>query len=557
MNAIPGLPLAASALFVLLAVLAWVGLPESRQRSAYWKLALLAAAWALLSALFWQQVPALQQIWFAALLLLAWGGWRLIAAVCQVELRRRWLLWLGRMLLGGVLLWLLLLQPAVLSPLEGPMQWQDGLPLRVLSGVLLGLIALSFGEWLLAVLVQQERAHVAPWVFVWLLLSWGLVLDLLAGTSLFAGEVPPLGALPVALALVLGLWLNHRRSGPFPLHGELPRAAFAQTTDPVLLVDGAQRIQAASPAALDVLGRSAALVIGRRLQAVLPEVPAESSAWDGPLWLEDPSRPDGGLWLQAADMQGDRRGAVARLLHVRSGLVWPAPLPLNAGPQRAASRWIHGPSVRPALESVLRRYGLGRQGLAAALHVDYDWARVQQEHGESLLEPLLQGIAERLQQVCDWPVDCFRLPQGQFLLLLTDLTGGEELQTLVQRAESLCAEPFNVGGRRWTLRLRLAAAPDLRLYHTVDEWLADADAALVESRGQCVSTRPQAERRGRLILALEQALLHDGLDWEFEPVLNLTTQQISAWRVHPRWDPEPDVSWRGPRLREAVAHLHM
>nr|MBV6629723.1 diguanylate cyclase [Oceanococcus sp. HetDA_MAG_MS8] len=557
MNAIPGLPVA---VVVVLAVLAlatpWL-LPDSRARAAWLRLAVAAAAWAATTALLWQQVPLLGPLYLGLSAVLAWQFWRLMIAILQLEPRRRWALLVGRVILGVVLA-TLLLWPEPLAVLEHEsIRWRPVYAVYLAMGWCLTVMSWALAEWVWGLWWPRERARLLPWGLILLLLVWGLGMDLIAGAEVHNTPVPPLGSLPLLGGAILGWWLIAQRAGPFPLLGEIPRNAFSQMRDPVLLVDGAQRVQAVTPAALDLLGRRYGAVIGQRLAAVLPGSPEDGAIWEGPVWLPDHSRPDGGLWVHAADMHAENRQAIARVLHLRSGLEWPGGA---IATQRSAARklpWVEGAHVGRLLESALQRYGMGRQSLAASLHVDYDWSRMQQEHGEAVLQGLLERLGQRLREVCDWQVDCLRLHDGQFLLLVTDLTGVEEVEAIIARAQNLLREPFVLARKKWPLQLQLACVPDLRLYRHVNDWLGDAKLALQESRGQCVSAAPRAERRASLTLALEKSLLNDGLDWRAEPVLNVTTREVAAWRLQPHWTPEPDVHWGPQRLRQAVEALHM
>ena len=554
MNLIPGLPVAAALLLLLLAASAPLLLDESRQRSLLAATAFWAGLWALTGALFWQGVPLLAPVFAALSLWLLWCQWRLFVVVGHTELRRRTLLWLGRLTLL-VLLLAALVHRGEPWLVEG--QWRNLALLRLgaLVAVVLALLALL--EWLLALVLPRERSRAAPWLGVWALLTGGVAWDLAAALPGLAGRLPPVGSGLLALALLLGLGLSLRRSGPFPLQGGVPPAAFGHVRDAVLLVDGAQRIQAATPAAADLLEHSSRSLLGRRLQSVLPGAAAAGDAWEPPTWLAREDRLDGGLWLHWGDLHAQQGGQIARLLHLRGGNAMPpesVPVRAHAAARRT---WSQGPVVQQTLEATLRRYGAGRQALAASVHVDYDWVRVQQEHGDAVLDGLVERVAQRLLEVCDWTVECLRLGRGQFVLLLTDVTGPEEVNLLAERAQSLLAQPYLMARKRWEFALQIAVVPDLRLYRRVSDWLQDADAALRQSRGQSVTTTPPAERRARLSLALEQSLLHDGIDWDAEPVLNLTTQQFAAWRLHPRWSPEADVLWEDERLIDAVAGLHM
>lgn len=550
------LPVTAAVMLLIAAVaLPWMVAP-SRQRTILMQFALVGFAWSLLSALFWQQVPMLAAGYLGLSLVLVWTGWRLVAAVCQVELRRRGVLWAGRIAIAGVIIAMMLNSEPLVS-IEPSQHWLPVLVAEVALSIIVFALVLIFVELALAIAFTQERGVVAPWLAFWLILCLGAVVDGLAAANIGGLVVPPAASAAILVATYLAVLLTVQRTGPFPLQGEVPRAAFTQTRDAILLVDGAQRVQMATPAACDLLGRSERQLMGGRLQKLLPGVPEKGDAWEHPLWLPNGRRHDGGIWVRAADMHAENDAAVARMLHLQGGNVLPS-WDIHEDRQLMLSRrWIQGVAVRPGLETVLRRYGMGRQFLAASIHVDYDWAKVQQLYGDNVVDGLIDSVVERLHQICDWNVDCYRLPEGQFILVMSDLTGIEEVDKLVARAQELLGEPFQLVEKRWEMRMRVALIPDLRLYRNVDEWLSDARHALNQSRGECVTTRPNAEHRNKLILALEKSLLNDGIDWWGEPILNLTTQHLAGWRLQPRWMPEPEVSWVGGELMLAVAGLHM
>lgn len=566
---IPALPVAVAILLSIQALALPWATPPSRQRTLLLHLTLVAAAWSLVGALFWQGVPILAPVYLALGLVLAWLGWKLMVAVCQVELRRRLLLWVGRCGIALLIL-ALALTPEDLVKRQNALVWSGAPVLEVLLGSIFVIFFLALAELVRGMFSVQDRRRVAPWLVVWALLISAVAAELAAGAAGGLGgvKVPPVGSALVLLAAFVALVLSVHRGGPFPLQGEIPRAAFARARDAVLLVDGAQRIQAVSAAAQDLLGAGEAALLGRRIQRVLPGMPENSKAWEAPLWLSNPDRSDGGIWISGGDLypqkltgsNGGRESdgePLARLLHLRGGNVAPSVEVGESWTRMYERRWLQGAEVMPGLHAALRRYGMGRQFVAAAVHLTYRWDRVQQEVGDAALDELLQLVAERLLTICDWNVECFRLQDGQFVLLMSDLTGPEEAQKLIARAQTVLAEPWIVAGKRLSVPLQLAVVPDLRLYRRVDEWLEDADVALKESRGECVTVSPRAEHRNRLMLALEHSLMNDGISWWGEPVLNLTTQQVAAWRLQPRWTPEDGVCWEGKKLYRATTSIHL
>jgi diguanylate cyclase (GGDEF)-like protein len=187
-----------------------------------------------------------------------------------------------------------------------------------------------------------------------------------------------------------------------------------------------------------------------------------------------------------------------------------------------------------------RRHG----SLLAVLFVDIDhFKSINDSLGHDAGDQVLAQFAQRLKQ-CVREVDTVARQGGdEFIVLLTELRGGQDAQQVAEKIMTAIAAPFLVSGAP----LAVAASIGVAVYpdddEDIDALVEKADLAMyaAKQRGKGVSLRflpsMQAKAYSRLILetALRHALEHKEFILTYQPKLNLNQQKITGVKALLRW----------------------
>lgn len=194
------------------------------------------------------------------------------------------------------------------------------------------------------------------------------------------------------------------------------------------------------------------------------------------------------------------------------------------------------------LEQALARAGR-RASPIAVLLLDLDRFKVVNESlGHATGDQLLVQVGQRLAS-CLQPGDTIaRLGGDEFLVLIDDVAERDDATTLAQRLLASFGVPFDLSGRTVHIsasigvvlgRARRARAADL---------LRDADIALYEAKAagknRAVQFAPSMTRAARqldLETGLREAIEHDQLKIDYQPIVDLRSGTVVALEALARW----------------------
>ena len=471
-----------------------------------------------------------------------WGGW--LVRDVQVEATSggaRALVALGAELIWAwaAVIWSVALIDSVLQLARAG---RARLRTRLL-GLLIVLVVIGFG-WTLDTLVikawpQFQQLGLGP---------WGVAFYLVAH-----------------ITLCVLLWIN---KGPRRISGTVPPSVVQASVQPLLVADSDGRVQAANAAVMRMLERRRHQVLGNHLHAVLG-LDIEH--------LDAMTRLHGAGYVERVRLAA-QPGQTARelalqpmMLRARDGEVLALICTLHPGsedPALAATSLLDpvtglaGAALGEALlAQELRRHAGGSGPLVGAVFARLDDSGgIAAQFGQDVHDRLHNAVRERLDGVCDWPLDLARTSGGGYVMLLTQVGGRDEVLAIAERAHAQLSQPYSVDGQSLAPPAAVAVIPDLRVYHDILDVLADAEHGLEQARhtenGPFVAGERAEERTG-LALAMEAAIGNDGLDVLLEPVLDLRSERPVGVRVALRWEPQSIPSLNDDAVRRMARRVHL
>jgi len=199
--------------------------------------------------------------------------------------------------------------------------------------------------------------------------------------------------------------------------------------------------------------------------------------------------------------------------------------------------------LRLRMEEMLGRLPRdGRQ--VAALCIDLDnFKSVNDTLGHSLGDMLLQHVADRLRGALREHDTVARLGGDEFAILQADVAQPEEASALAERLLDVVSEPFHLDGHLVALGASIGIALAPHDGADPDRLLKNADMALYRAKADGknafrffeaeMDARVQARRR--LELDLRTALTAGTLDVHYQPLIDLSTGEISGVEALLRW----------------------
>lgn len=187
-----------------------------------------------------------------------------------------------------------------------------------------------------------------------------------------------------------------------------------------------------------------------------------------------------------------------------------------------------------------------RQGKSsyALLVIDLDnFKLVNDSLGHLVGDQLLMEFSQRL-STCLRSQDLLaRFGGDEFTVLLTDITGLDEVEQMAAGIHAALERPFRLSGRELYAGASIGVVLGDARYHTPEAALRDADTALYSAKragkAQHVifDQRMHDEAVGRLHLETElhQALTNDQIDVHYQPIVALDTAKTTGCEALIRW----------------------
>ena len=197
---------------------------------------------------------------------------------------------------------------------------------------------------------------------------------------------------------------------------------------------------------------------------------------------------------------------------------------------------------REQLEQALK--WVHRGGRLATLYLDLDqFKSVNDTLGHPVGDELLKLVATRL-RTCLRETDIVaRLGGDEFAVIQTAIAGPADVIDLVTRIQKAIREPYEAGGHQLLAdaSIGIAIAPDDGA--DPDQLLKNADLAMyrakADGRGTYRFYEPGMDARVKARLALEsdlrEAILSNGFELHYQPVVNLGNNRIAGCEALLRW----------------------
>jgi len=206
---------------------------------------------------------------------------------------------------------------------------------------------------------------------------------------------------------------------------------------------------------------------------------------------------------------------------------------------------LTGLANRVSLRNRLAQAVESSGGRSALLCMDLDnFKAINDTHGHSLGDAVLQEVAQRLRAHMRKSDLCGRLGGDEFAVVLDDIRSDDEAMALAHRLVAAMRVPVEVEGTvvAGGVSIGVALLPDHA--QTVDEALVAADLALyaakASGRGRVESFTDElgASQRRRITIEreLREALARDELVVHYQPQVDLRTWTIRSAEALVRWN---------------------
>ncbi len=199
--------------------------------------------------------------------------------------------------------------------------------------------------------------------------------------------------------------------------------------------------------------------------------------------------------------------------------------------------------LRTHLEQRLRRSRDASEPLAVIFIDLDDFKRINDSHGHTVGDEVLQRLADRVQSSVR-PDDLVARFGGDEFVVVADAGGGpDSVLSVAHRVQRALAQPFDIVGTPISARASIGVALETGGGASADALLSEADAAMYAAkslgRGRIHiadgRSRSLATRRLRIESELPEALEADRLTLLYQPLVDLTTGRISGAESLLRW----------------------
>jgi diguanylate cyclase (GGDEF)-like protein/PAS domain S-box-containing protein len=199
--------------------------------------------------------------------------------------------------------------------------------------------------------------------------------------------------------------------------------------------------------------------------------------------------------------------------------------------------------LRTHLEERLRRARDASEPLAVIFIDLDDFKRINDSHGHTVGDEVLQRLADRVQSSVR-PDDLVARFGGDEFVVVADAGGGpDSVLSVAHRVQRALAQPFDIVGTPISARASIGVALETGRGASADALLSEADAAMYAAKSQGRGrihiadgqSRSLATRRLKIESELPEALDEDRLTLLYQPLVDLTTGRISGAESLLRW----------------------
>jgi diguanylate cyclase (GGDEF)-like protein len=239
-------------------------------------------------------------------------------------------------------------------------------------------------------------------------------------------------------------------------------------------------------------------------------------------------RMPGGGWLATHEDITERQRAEERIAHMAGHDA------LTDLPNRVL--------LRERLEYELKRVKRGECLAVLCLDLDH-FKGVNDTLGHPIGDELLKVVADRLRGCTREPDTIARLGGDEFAVIMTSMQQPSDAAALSRRIRDAIANPYLIDGHQIIVDISIGISVSPMDAAEADQLLKNADMALygakADGRGIYRFFEPEMDarmkaRRG-LEMDLRNALANKEFELHYQPLVNLQTNEISAFEALVRW----------------------
>jgi len=237
----------------------------------------------------------------------------------------------------------------------------------------------------------------------------------------------------------------------------------------------------------------------------------------------------GGGWIATHEDITDRQRAEERIVHMARHDA------LTDLPNRLM--------LRERLDHELKRVKRGECLAVLCLDLDH-FKSVNDTLGHPIGDELLKIVAERLRRCTREPDTIARLGGDEFAIIMTGMENPTDAVALAKRIRESITKPYHIDGHQIVADISIGISLAPMDATEPDQLLKNADMALYGAKGDGRGTyrffEPEMDAkmktRRELEMDLRGALVNSEFELYYQPLVNLKTNEISAFEALVRWN---------------------
>ncbi|HWF95299.1 MAG TPA: EAL domain-containing protein [Xanthobacteraceae bacterium] len=237
----------------------------------------------------------------------------------------------------------------------------------------------------------------------------------------------------------------------------------------------------------------------------------------------------GGGWIATHEDITDRQRAEERIVHMARHDA------LTDLPNRMM--------LRERLDHELKRVKRGECLAVLCLDLDH-FKSVNDTLGHPIGDELLKVVAERLRRCTREPDTIARLGGDEFAIIMTGMERPTDAVALAKRIRESITRPYHIDGHQILADISIGVSLSPIDASEPDQLLKNADMALYGAKGDGRGTyrffEPEMDAkmktRRELEMDLRNALVNAEFELYYQPLVNLKTNEISAFEALVRWN---------------------
>jgi diguanylate cyclase (GGDEF)-like protein len=237
----------------------------------------------------------------------------------------------------------------------------------------------------------------------------------------------------------------------------------------------------------------------------------------------------GGGWIATHEDITDRQRAEERIVHMARHDA------LTDLPNRTM--------LRERLDHELKRVKRGECLAVLCLDLDH-FKSVNDTLGHPIGDELLKVVAERLRRCTREPDTIARLGGDEFAIIMTGMERPTDAVALAKRIRESITKPYHIDGHQILADISIGISLSPIDASEPDQLLKNADMALYGAKGDGRGTYrffesemdAKMKTRRELEMDLRSALVNAEFELYYQPLVNLKTNEITAFEALVRWN---------------------